>query len=72
MERLQLRVGKRMRVLVDSVANGSAIARSEGDAPQIDGVVHIESAGKLKDGDQEVRSLQPTSTTSTRRRQRSP
>jgi len=50
-ERLQLRVGKRMRVLVDSVANGSAIARSEGDAPQIDGVVHIESAGKLKMGD---------------------
>jgi len=50
-ERLQLRVGKRMRVLVDSVASGSAIARSEGDAPEIDGVVHLESAGKLKMGD---------------------
>ncbi len=36
-ERLAARVGKRMRVLVDSVENGEAIARSEGDAPEIDG-----------------------------------
>jgi ribosomal protein S12 methylthiotransferase len=38
-------------VLVDSVENGAAIARSEGDAPEIDGVVHIAEAGKLKSGD---------------------
>ncbi len=38
-------------MLVDSVADGKAIARSEGDAPEIDGVVHIENAGKLKSGD---------------------
>ena len=50
-ERLGQRVGKRMRVLVDSVEAGTAIARSEGDAPEIDGVVHIENAGKLKAGD---------------------
>ena len=50
-ERLQRQVGKRMRVLVDSVADGKAIARSEGDAPEIDGVVHIENAGKLRVGD---------------------
>ena len=50
-ERLQRRVGKPMRVLVDSVADGVAIARSEGDAPEIDGVVHIEAAGMLKAGD---------------------
>ena len=50
-ERLGARVGKRMRVLVDSVADGTAIARSEGDAPEIDGVVHIENAGKLSAGD---------------------
>jgi ribosomal protein S12 methylthiotransferase len=50
-ERLQRRVGKPMRVLVDSVADGVAVARSEGDAPEIDGVVHIEAAGKLKAGD---------------------
>ncbi|HEY8052338.1 MAG TPA: 30S ribosomal protein S12 methylthiotransferase RimO [Steroidobacteraceae bacterium] len=39
--RLAARVGKRMRVLVDSVNDGEAIARSEADAPQIDGVVRI-------------------------------
>jgi ribosomal protein S12 methylthiotransferase len=50
-ERLATRVGKRMRVLVDSVENGEAIARSEGDAPEIDGVVHIENPGKLRAGD---------------------
>jgi ribosomal protein S12 methylthiotransferase len=50
-ERLGTRVGKRMRVLVDTVENGTAIARSEGDAPEIDGVVHIADAGKLKSGD---------------------
>jgi ribosomal protein S12 methylthiotransferase len=50
-ERLATRVGKRMRVLVDSVDDGEAIARSEGDAPEIDGVVHIANPGKLKAGD---------------------
>ena len=39
--RLAGRVGRRMRVLVDEVADGIAIARSAGDAPQIDGVVRI-------------------------------
>jgi ribosomal protein S12 methylthiotransferase len=50
-ERQAQRVGKRMRVLVDTVEEGVAIARSEGDAPEIDGVVHIADAGKLKSGD---------------------
>jgi len=50
-ERLAARVGKRMRVLVDSVGDDEAIARSEGDAPEIDGVVHISNPGKLKAGD---------------------
>jgi ribosomal protein S12 methylthiotransferase len=40
-----------MRVLVDSSAAGSAIARSEADAPEIDGVVRIANAPKLKAGD---------------------
>ena len=39
--RLAARVGRRMRVLVDTVGAGAAIARSEADAPQIDGVVRI-------------------------------
>jgi ribosomal protein S12 methylthiotransferase len=49
--RLASRVGQRMRVLVDSVENGTAIARSEGDAPEIDGVVRIQPAGSLRAGE---------------------
>src|SRR6185437_1432954 len=49
--RLAARVGRRMRVLVDSVDKGTAIARSEADAPEIDGVVHIRNAKSLHPGD---------------------
>jgi ribosomal protein S12 methylthiotransferase len=50
-ERLKARVGRKMRVLVDAVEKNIAIARSEADAPEIDGVVRIEKAGKLKVGE---------------------
>ncbi len=49
--RLARRVGTRMRVLVDSVSEEGAIARSEADAPEIDGVVRIADAGRLRPGD---------------------
>ena len=49
--RLARRVGTRMRVLVDSVGEDGAVARSEADAPEIDGVVRIPVAGKLRPGD---------------------
>jgi ribosomal protein S12 methylthiotransferase len=49
--RLARRVGTRMRVLVDSVAEQGAVARSEADAPEIDGVVRIAAAGGLRPGD---------------------
>ena len=49
--RLQQRVGRQLRVLVDEVKDGHAVARSAADAPQIDGVVRIEQAGKLRVGD---------------------
>ena len=49
--RLKARVGKRMRVLVDSVDDGKALARSSADAPEIDGVVRIERAASLKPGE---------------------
>lgn len=48
--RLARRVGTCMRVLVDSVEGASAIARSEADAPEIDGVVRIANARGLKVG----------------------
>jgi ribosomal protein S12 methylthiotransferase len=50
-QRLAARVGRRMRVLVDSVEKNTAIARSEADAPEIDGVVRITKGGKLRVGD---------------------
>jgi ribosomal protein S12 methylthiotransferase len=49
--RLARRVGTRMRVLVDTVGEEGAIARSEADAPEIDGVVRIAAAGQLRSGD---------------------
>ena len=49
--RLAAKVGTRLTVLVDTVADGAAVARSAADAPQIDGVVRIEAAGKLRPGD---------------------
>jgi ribosomal protein S12 methylthiotransferase len=51
--RLAARVGRRMRVLVDKVEGGVAIARSEADAPEIDGVVRVKGrgAGKLPVGE---------------------
>ena len=49
--RLARRVGLRTRVLVDAVGNQGAIARSEADAPEIDGVVRIAAAGRLRPGD---------------------
>jgi ribosomal protein S12 methylthiotransferase len=49
--RLAARVGRRMRVLVDAVVDGAAIARSEADAPEIDGVVKIADAGGVRVGD---------------------
>src|SRR5207302_4076132 len=49
--RLAGRIGQRMRVLVDSVEGGTALARSEADAPQIDGIVRIEDARGVRAGD---------------------
>ncbi len=49
--RLALRVGTRMRVLVDEVKNRIAIARTQADAPEIDGVVRIRRAAGIKPGE---------------------
>jgi ribosomal protein S12 methylthiotransferase len=47
-KRLSARASRKMRVLVDSVEKTTAIARSETDAPEIDGLVRIAKAGKLR------------------------
>lgn len=49
--RLAAKVGRKMRVLIDGLENDAAIARSESDAPEIDGVVHIKRAKGLRAGD---------------------
>ena len=49
--RLKRKVGKTLEVLVDEVKPEGAVARSAADAPEIDGIVHIEGAGKLAPGD---------------------
>ncbi len=50
-QRLQRRIGQRLRVLVDTVGSDGAVARSEADAPEIDGVVRIAAAAGLAPGE---------------------
>jgi len=49
--RLQLRVGKLEKILVDEVVEEGAVGRSMADAPEIDGQVYIDGATHLKVGD---------------------
>ncbi|WP_417542729.1 30S ribosomal protein S12 methylthiotransferase RimO [Methylophaga thalassica] len=49
--RLQLKVGRRGRVIIDEVVEEGAVGRSEADAPEIDGQVFIDGATHLKVGD---------------------
>jgi ribosomal protein S12 methylthiotransferase len=49
--RLARRVGQRLRVLVDRVADGIAYARTAGDAPDIDGVVRIKASAVTRPGE---------------------
>src|SRR5256885_6781952 len=49
--RLKRKLGTTIKVLVDESKAGRAVGRSAADAPEIDGVVHIEDGAKLKPGD---------------------
>ena len=49
--RLAARVGREETVLVDGIEDGTAIARSRGDAPEIDGVVRVKKGAKLAVGE---------------------
>ncbi|MDD4928263.1 MAG: 30S ribosomal protein S12 methylthiotransferase RimO [Gallionella sp.] len=50
-EKLKLKIGKTMTVLVDEVDEEGAISRSFADAPEIDGQVYINEGQHLKVGD---------------------
>lgn len=49
--RLQQKIGQEIDVLVDEVTDDDIIARSSADAPEIDGVVYVQSARKLTPGE---------------------
>lgn len=50
-QRLQAKVGTIQKVLIDEVTPEGAVARSQADAPEIDGCVFIDGATHLKAGD---------------------
>jgi ribosomal protein S12 methylthiotransferase len=50
-KRLKRKIGKTLKVLVDTADKKGAVARSGADAPEIDGVVIITDGKKLKPGD---------------------
>jgi ribosomal protein S12 methylthiotransferase len=51
-EKLQAKVGRTLDVIIDIAdGEGGATGRSQADAPEIDGEVHLRDAGGLKQGD---------------------
>jgi ribosomal protein S12 methylthiotransferase len=50
-QRMQAKVGRQLTVLVDHVDGNKAVARTAGDAPEIDGVVNVKKAKNLKAGE---------------------
>jgi ribosomal protein S12 methylthiotransferase len=50
-KKLAAKVGKRLPVIVDEGGAGAAKGRSQGDAPGIDGIVHVKSSRALRAGD---------------------
>jgi ribosomal protein S12 methylthiotransferase len=50
-KRLKRKVGTRQQVIIDKVEGGTAIGRTRGDAPEIDGVVHVSARRPLKVGE---------------------
>jgi ribosomal protein S12 methylthiotransferase len=50
-KKLAAKIGKRLEVIVDEGGATEAKGRSKGDAPQIDGAVHIATRRPLRPGD---------------------
>ena len=50
-ERLKSRIGKEYRIVIDSVDAEGAVGRCYADAPEIDGVVHLNGAHDLTPGE---------------------
>ncbi len=50
-KRLKRKIGTRQQVIIDRVEGGAAIGRTRGDAPEIDGVVHVSARRPLRVGE---------------------
>jgi ribosomal protein S12 methylthiotransferase len=50
-QRLEARIGREIEVLVDEVDDEGARARSQGDAPEIDGLVIVPDGQRLPPGE---------------------
>jgi ribosomal protein S12 methylthiotransferase len=50
-KRLKRKIGTRQRVIIDAVDGNSAKGRSQADAPEIDGLVHVTSRRPLRVGE---------------------
>jgi ribosomal protein S12 methylthiotransferase len=50
-QRLQRKVGRTLRVLLDQAADATAVGRSSADAPEIDGVVHVRATAGARPGE---------------------
>jgi ribosomal protein S12 methylthiotransferase len=50
-KKLKRKVGSREPVIIDKVENGMAIGRTRGDAPEIDGAVHVSARRPLRVGE---------------------
>lgn len=50
-QRLEAKIGRRLRVIVDEIDEEGAMARSEGDAPDIDGLVYVTDGHDLEVGE---------------------
>jgi ribosomal protein S12 methylthiotransferase len=50
-KRLKQKIGKREKIIVDEVGTNGAKGRSKGDAPQIDGTVHLTTRRPLRIGE---------------------
>jgi len=49
--KLAAKIGRTLEVIIDAVEDEGATGRSQADAPEIDGEVHLRDAGHLKQGD---------------------
>lgn len=49
--KLQQKIGKTMKVLIDDITEECAIGRSQADAPEIDGLVYVDADPRIKKGE---------------------